>query len=69
MQPFFPNLNHFFRARSVKPRKNLTCLSNANDIAILHTDRDSLPLNRGWFFIANLVDDFEDLGWDGRFLP
>jgi hypothetical protein len=65
-----PEPKYYFRARSIKWRtRHLTSLSNSNNIAILQTNRDSLSLDGGWFFVTNLIDDFKNLGWDGRFLP
>ena len=55
---------------SIKSRiRYLTSLSNANDITILQTNGNGLPLNGGRFFVANLIDNFKDLGWNGGFLP
>ena len=60
----------FFRVRSAELRREyLTSFGNANDIAILQTNRYSLSLDGGWFLVANLINYFKELGWDGRFLP
>jgi hypothetical protein len=65
-----PEPKLFFRARRITSgRRHLTSLSNANDIAILHTNRNSLSLDRRWFLVAHLIDDFEDLRRYRRLLP
>lgn len=49
--------------------RSLTSLCDPNDIAVLQTNRYGLPLNRRWLFVADLIDDFEDLWRDRRLLP
>lgn len=46
-----------------------TSFSNANDVAILQTDGDRLPLNRRRLFVADLIYNLENLSRNGRLLP
>lgn len=70
MRPFYPNLNYRIRVgdRSMATR-HLTSFCDADNIAILQTDWYGLPLNRRWFFVAHLIDDFEELRRDRRLAP
>jgi len=70
MQPFYQNLNHLVRVDSKKlTARYPTGLRDTNDIAILHTDWNGLPLNGRWFLVTDLIDDFEDLWRDRRLVP
>jgi len=50
-------------------RGYLTSLSDANNIAVLQTNWNSLPLNGRWFLVADLIDDSEDLWRDRGLVP
>jgi len=70
MRQFCRNLNRFVRAGGDKlTRSYLTSLSDTNNVAVLQTNWNSLPLNGRWFLVTNLIDDSEDLGRDRRLVP
>jgi hypothetical protein len=46
-----------------------TSLCDADNIAILQTDWYGLSLNRRWFLVADLIDNFEELWRDRRLAP
>ena len=70
MRPFYPNLNHFVRVRDSKSTaRYITSLCDADNIAILQTDWYGLSLDGRWLFVADLIDDFEDLWRDRRLVP
>jgi len=70
MRPFYPNLNYFIRVGDRRmATRHLTSLCDADNIAILQTDWYGLPLNRRWFFVAHLIDNFEKLWRDRRLAP
>jgi len=70
MQQFCRNLNLLCQVGSDKlERGHLTSLSDANNVAVLQTNWNSLPLNGRWVFVSNLIDYSEDLRRDRRLVP
>lgn len=46
-----------------------TRLSDTNNVSVLQTYWNSLPLNRRRFLVTNLFNDIEYRLWDCRFCP
>lgn len=47
----------------------LTCLSDTNDVPVLQTNRDGLPLDWRGLLVSNPIDNLQYWLWYNRFRP
>lgn len=57
------------REWSAAPRDGYTCFGDANNITVLQSDRDRLPLDRRRLLVANRFDTIQDGLRNGRLGP